>query len=923
MRRTPAERYQRVKEVFFEAVDLPPAERDGFLERSCGDDPDLKTEVARLLAREEEENAEDFLEVPAVVGLGLADEAAETGPRSVLPAALEPPLEGWSRFRLVEVLGRGGMGEVWKAWDPRLSRHVAIKVVRRGTSGIAERFRREARAHARVQHDAVLEVFETGRHGDELFIAMQLVDGPTLGEVRSSLTLDERVEIVRRVAEGIHEAHRRGLVHRDVKPSNVLVERSEDGTWRPYVTDFGVVADRQSPGLTGTGEIIGTPDYMAPERVFGSPKDVDHRSDVYSLGATLYELLSGRPPHGRADSPFETFERMKTGEPPRLRELAPEVPRDLEAIVHKALARAPGDRYPSARELADELARFLSGESVAARPSTWRETLVRKVRKHRAGWAIGTAAVLLVGGVLVWTAHARWSLRRDARQAQEIGHEIQELENQLRVAILAPAHDVSADEKHVRQRLEQIEERLAGARKGTRGPVDLALGEAYLTLNDPDAARVALDRAWDSGYRTAALSWSRGRALGRLADRAEQDAARIADRAVRHERREEAREELLEPALGQLRLARETAEEIPSLLPPLLAFHEKRFEEAIAAARAAAANVSWQYEARRLEGDAWLALGAVLRDRGDFDGAARAHDDAEEAFLAALEVARSDVLSHEGLCRLALSRLQLEELRGGEREPWFTVGEDRCLRAESVDPERAVAPRALVGLWSLEATWRVARGRDSSELVDGAVAAARRAVELRPAATDVLVDLAAVHRSQARFLLESGRTEEALGELDRTIANLRRVAGGDDPALAETLLGEVGAEKAEAVGRTGGDPVPVRAEAIAALRRALERDDGTGGGVLAKIVGLALDNARDRIARGERPHADLDVAAEALEKARVRGEDRPALREARLELSRLRAESDPGPAEADPEDRPKRGLATRSNVVETPEEDPR
>jgi hypothetical protein len=266
---------------------------------------------------------------------------------------LQSSLERWQRYRIEQFLGAGGMGEVYRAWDPRLERAVAIKLLRSGGGQTEERFVREARAQARLSHPHICPVYEVGELDGRPYIAMQLIDGPTLTRAAEKLSLEERVRVVKQVAEALHEAHRAGLVHRDVKPDNVLVERGESGL-RPFVTDFGLVRDLSAPAQTGS-VIVGTPGFMSPEQARGD-RVIDARSDLFSLGATLFALLTGAPPFS-SPSPLELLRQVVHDEP----RLPATVPAGLCAVVRKCLEKAPDQRYQSARSLADDLQRFLDG----------------------------------------------------------------------------------------------------------------------------------------------------------------------------------------------------------------------------------------------------------------------------------------------------------------------------------------------------------------------------------------------------------------------------------------------------------------------------------------------------------------------------------------------------------------------------------
>ena len=212
--------------------------------------------------------------------------------------ALAFPVPGWARYASIRFLGRGGMGKVFLVHDPRLRREVALKFVRGDNPEHVRRLISEARAQARVSHERVCKVHEVDEVDEvegKVYIAMQYIAGQPLGVIARELTLEQRVMLLRDAAEGIHEAHRVGIIHRDLKPSNIMVERADDDQLRAYVMDFGLARSAQDDGATLSGTVIGTPRYMAPEQAIGEPGGLDRRADVYSLGATLYHLVTGKP----------------------------------------------------------------------------------------------------------------------------------------------------------------------------------------------------------------------------------------------------------------------------------------------------------------------------------------------------------------------------------------------------------------------------------------------------------------------------------------------------------------------------------------------------------------------------------------------------------------------------------------------------
>jgi len=280
-------------------------------------------------------------------------------------------------YELLERIARGGMGVVFKARDLRLQRLVALKMIVDGelaTEVDVHRFRAEAEAAALLDHPNIVPIHEVGEHDGHHYFTMRLMEGGSLADHMERLRAEPRkaAELMAAVARAVHHGHQRGILHRDLKPPNILL----DTEGRPHVGDFGVARRIAQEGLTQTGSVVGTPAYMAPEQAAGRVRSLTTAADIYSLGAILYELVAGRPPF-EGDTAAHILRQVVEQEPPPLRLVAPRVDRDLETVCHKCLEKNPSRRYGSAAELALELERFARGEPIVTRRPgragrTWR-----------------------------------------------------------------------------------------------------------------------------------------------------------------------------------------------------------------------------------------------------------------------------------------------------------------------------------------------------------------------------------------------------------------------------------------------------------------------------------------------------------------------------------------------------------------------
>jgi serine/threonine protein kinase len=420
------ERWQRVKEIFQEALERAPGERSAFLAGECGGDEALRREVESLIASHEKDGS--FIDSPAF------EVAAD-----MLTSDHELTGQNIGHYEILSTLGKGGMGEVYLARDTKLDRKVALKFLPGDFAQDQDRLRRleqEARATSALNHPNILTIFEIGEADGRHYIATEFIEGETLGQriAVGPLKLGETLNISEQITSALSAAHGAGIVHRDVKPENIMIR--SDGIVK--VLDFGLAKlaetypNRSSPDdstralvKTGTGVVMGTVAYMSPEQARGLP--LDARTDIWSLGVVIYQMLTGSVPFPGATS-SDTLVSILEREPRSLKSFSPETPEELEWIVAKALTKDCDDRYQTSREVLTDLRRLrqrlsvaaelersvapqLSGGSDAERVSSPDVAVIASSRKKSKRWLVWATlllAIVALAGTILWKGRAYW-----------------------------------------------------------------------------------------------------------------------------------------------------------------------------------------------------------------------------------------------------------------------------------------------------------------------------------------------------------------------------------------------------------------------------------------------------------------------------------------------------------------------------------
>lgn len=639
----------------------------------------LKTAVFRLRSRGEPVLSSRLVEELCATGQLRSEdtedaERFETVSIGETPAPISPLAIPGERFRDVKLLGAGGMGKVFAAFDTLLERPVAIKILRARGGGLAGVLA-EARAQARVEHEGVCPIYDVVEEGDQGFVVMRLIPGKSLDAYVGKLSPREVAAIGAQVARALHAAHQHGLVHGDVKPGNILLEQTEKGI-RASVVDFGLSSE------AGKEFLGGTPGYLAPEVAASGPKD--GRVDIFGLGASLYHLVAGEPPQS-ANSLLELVQSFQknTWSPPPMPN--PPFPPDLAWILRRALAPAPEDRYPTAEAFAEDLERFLRGEPVAAHPRTVAYLVWGAWVRHR-HW-LGLA---LVGGlaltVLGLAARVIFRQRQQAELASKLQVELLSLEERFRSALTRPKHDITAERRQLRRELERAGEQAAQAGLAQESLL-LLLGRAHLALGLPERAVAFLEQAAQKPRAPPMVNLLLGTALLYLL---QEEQARVAQLPAGEARR--AQEKALQKRQERVRfLCNAPGKFTDKLAQARLAFLDRRWQEAVDLALASRGETPWVYEPELLAGEALLGWARELFNRGGYEEAEGLLQRAQEHFLRASEQAPSHPQALLGFAQALFEQANCAEETGGGPEQFWRRAMEVAQEVVQVDGENSAA----------------------------------------------------------------------------------------------------------------------------------------------------------------------------------------------------------------------------------------
>jgi serine/threonine-protein kinase len=601
---------------------------------------------------------------------------------------------------------------------------------------------------------------------------------------------------------------------------------------------------------------------MSPEQARGEVSRLDRRTDVYSLGATLYHLTTGRPPFAGANA-LEVLSAIASADAPPMRSLRLDLPRDLEAITLKCLEKERARRYDSAKALADDLDRFLAGEPVRARPAGLFYRTHRRFMRHKALAVTGTVAfvlVLIALGALLKTRH---DAGRRERLAQQFTESMARIESMARYSALSPLHDIRPDLKAVQGHMAQLQEDIRQAGAIANGPGHYALGRGYQTLDDDEKAREHLQQAWDAGYREPRVAYELAVVLGRQYQEKVLEAERLTDASQREARKKDLEATLRARALGFLRQAHGADTPSPAYLDALMAFYEGRLDEALDRLKAVGDNLPWFYEAPLLRGSLLQARAWRRWNQGEREAAQLDFNAGRAALAKAAASGRSSPAVYAAMAKLELNALLMEKYGQGDVTPPYDRGMravGTALMAQVDHVPTLILQAALEGHL---AEFRKDRGQKADDLVQRAVASAAKAVAAESSRVDARVAL-----GEAYYHWASARADQNLdptSQLKAGLQSLESVSPEKRDYTAENFIGTIHLTWSEYDGQHGQDPTGHLDQAISAYERITRIEPSLNAGW------LNLANCfrqRALLPKTPNPVEDLQRALKAVEEGR-------------------------------------------------------
>ncbi len=734
-----------------------------------------------------------------------------------------------SRYRILHLLGSGGMGDVYLAEraDGQIDMQVAIKILSRGLSSpeFQARFQRERQILAELNHPGIASLLDAGitDDGRPWFVLDYIQGEPLISFCKyNMLSQSQRLRIFLKICEAIGYAHQCGVVHRDLKPGNILVKGGVSNP-KPVVLDFGIASKSEDEQLTQTGQVLGTVSYSSPEQIIGDRAEIDQRSDIFSLGILLYELVDNRKPF-RGNNSTETSYQIIHRDTPLLS--SRHVQQDLSAIIFKCLQKAPSERYQSVSELISDLQNFKQGRSVSAHSVGSAYMLKRWIRRRP---YLSTTIFLLIVLVTVLISTAIWQsltkyefAAKQALMTQHFEQVAQEIESGVQLVYSRPLHNIENDLAGFHQKYDNLKLQASQIDSASQPFVNYALGRAALDLGKNREALQFLKNAWDAGFKDTRLALKLGHAYIHNYSDSIHQISLLSYSEAQIAALDNAKKNYLQPARQFLQIST-SADKDQALIAIALTHHlDNDTASALKLLKAVAEKSSWPVNAMLETGNLYLEIAEKKLIESDFSSAREALKQAENVFSETTRIARSHPDSMKGWCVALSKMIQLENLDVDEQPINQLKPIEPCDSLIKLNPH---SEEALVysGMAYLNTARYIHKhSSDPVAALDKATELSNKALQINPQYPQALSLLGSTHMTRSSWVYETGGD----GELSLNLA-IEALGKAADLTPGDSELIEELAQVLLAAGRKeysrGGDGGAALAKGIDLLRDSLAK----------------------------------------------------------------------------------------------------
>lgn len=647
-----------------------------------------------------------------------------------------------SQYRIQHLIGEGGMGEVYLAEraDGQFEQKYALKVLSKGwmNNQIIQRFLQERQILAKLKHPNIAAMHDAGVTEDNRpWFVMDYIEGRDIDQYcyESNLSVEAIIDLMIDICQAMAYAHSQGIVHRDLKPANILMVEQVDQV-RPVLLDFGVASRADNRQVTQTGYAIGTSGFMSPEQINGESL-IDGRSDVFSVGIILYQLISRKHPF-KSSTDTDTNYHILHNDPTPLS--VKFVNPNLAAIIYQCLAKSPNNRYQSAQALISDLNAFLGGSAVSARPLSTPQKITNTVKKHPVRSLL---AFMLMVSIVVFSSlliRQQFNAQEQTKAVQQYTLLSKNLEQRIHAQHLLPSHNLTNHYQTIENELLTL---LSGLKPTSleNGAVYASVGQTYELLNQPLKAVTAFENMQKTGFSTPQSETQYGLALALAWEHEQSRIVQLPDKAEREKARQQAQQIYLSLAKQKLKSAASKSDH-KLYLAAYVAFLDKKHIETVSLANQAYEQDSTLYEAKRLAGLARLHQGKEYAIQGDAEQAILAYDKAQKHLNGSIEIARSDLKAHRYLCDL--SEIKLHAFNISNRtlsDQVFQQATDDCNRADQLMDNQLTVLINLQEIYTQWSNWLLDLKKPIYQVAKISYELAQKTYQLKPNDTDVLTGM--------------------------------------------------------------------------------------------------------------------------------------------------------------------------------------